>query len=71
MHPIIPSRLLLKWIAAHMLAITLVSMANFSLLSNSDQNMLGLLMLSGVISGLGIGGAEAWVLRSLLPKRAV
>ncbi len=70
MPPATPSYLILKCIAAHTLTVAIVSAITFGMTSNQFENLIGLLLLSGFISGLGIGGVEAWLLRPLLQKRA-
>ena len=66
-----PVHLLLKWIVAHTLAISITSTATFSMVSfNNFEQLTALLVLSGVISGLCLGGVEAWLLRPWLPKQA-
>ena len=71
MHQATSFRLLLKWIAAHTLAISFTAAITFSMISvETFGKTIAFLILSGVISGLCIGGVEALLLRPWLTKAA-
>ncbi len=72
MHNTISSSLLLllKWIVVHTLSITLTAAITFSIVfSNHVGEMIALIAFSGVISGLFVGGTEAWLLQPLLSQK--
>ena len=75
MRPVTSLPLLQKWILAHTLAVAAASAITFGLAATFfdllSENVLVVLAVSGAISGLCIGAAEAWVLRSLLTKQAI